>query len=301
MISVVLCTRDRATQLESCLRHFCDARPLCDFAWQLVVVDNGSRDGTRPVVERFAAELPIDYVYEARRGLSHARNRGIAQARHPVIAFTDDDCLVDAEWPRAIVAYFEQHPDVSVIAGRVELADAGDAPVSIRTHDRMEIVATAGQILSLAGGCNMAFRREVFETAGWFDPAFGKGRAIASGDDLDMLYRAVKRGARMAYVPHIVVRHAHGRREPAALAQLAREYVRGRGAFYLKHIGDGAIARMAWWEARALLRPAATRAGAMPAHAALTELAAGATLQCLNALRTFGARTPASVRSQEAA
>ena len=106
MISVVICTRDQSLQARAVS---CSHGANCGdagFAWQLVVVDNASEDDTNAVIERFAGALPLVYAFEAKPGLSHARNRGIAAARYPVIAFTDDDCLVGADWLRAIVAEF---------------------------------------------------------------------------------------------------------------------------------------------------------------------------------------------------
>src|SRR5687768_9512109 len=201
MISVVICTRDRASKLERCLAHMRANCSAPGFEWQLVVVDNASEDGTSAVISRFAGSLPLVSVFETRRGLSHARNRGIDAARYPIVAFTDDDCLVGAGWLRAILGEFATRPELSVLGGRVELADASDSPVSTRLHDRPERIATIAQILSLMSGCNMAFRREVFEAVGPFDPAFGKGRSIGSAEDIDLFYRALMAGIEIAYRP----------------------------------------------------------------------------------------------------
>jgi glycosyltransferase involved in cell wall biosynthesis len=294
MISIVVCTRDRAARLERCLRQLCETRLDDGVAWQVVVVDNASTDATKSIVDGFATCLPLAYVYEPNRGLSYARNRGIDRARHIIVAFTDDDCLVAPDWAQEIVTHFAQRPEVSVIGGRVELADADDSPVSIRTHDRGEDVTTAEQVLSWMSGCNMAFRREVFDRAGLFDPAFGKGRRIGSAEDLDLLYRALKHGARMTYAPSVVVRHAHGRSDAAALVALARDYVRGRGAFYGKHIGDGPIARMAYWEVRRLLSQLLDRDAGPGAREALRELAAGACMHFADGMRTTASRVSRS-------
>ena len=290
MISVVICTRNRAVKLDRCLRHIRDNFRDPDLAWQLIVVDKGSSDGTRDVIGQFAGCLPLKYASEARPGLSSARNRGIVEAEHPIIAFTDDDCLVNDDWVRAISNHFAQHSWLSILGGRVDLADAGDYPVSIRTHAAAERVTTVQQVLSLMSGCNMSFRREVFDHVGLFDPAFGKGQPIGSGEDIDLLYRALKRGSTIAYSPHVVVRHGHGRDTPEALQSVAGEYLRGRGAFYCKFIRDRQIAKMAYWEVSGLLAQwlRVPRRSASPRL--LRSLAAGAFHQSVHGLRNGAAR-----------
>jgi glycosyltransferase involved in cell wall biosynthesis len=278
MISVVICTRDRAAKLARCLEHFAATADAGNLAWQLVVVDNASSDGTKAVVDRYKTRLPIAYAYEARRGLSNARNRGVAEARHPIVAFTDDDCLPAPDWLRAIAEEFAAHPHVAVLGGRVVLDDGQDHRMSLRAHDHTERVSSAERILALMSGCNMAFRRSVFDRVGLFDPLFGKGVRVGSAEEIDILYRALRAGVDIAYVPAIVVRHAHGRDTSEEIESVAREYVRGRGAFYRKFIGDRQIARMAYWEVTALLRETLHGKGAAKV---LRGLAAGALYQSL--------------------
>lgn len=282
MISVVVCTHNRAARLDRCLRHMSEAAVLSASGSELIVVDNGSDDDTRRVVARRADSLPLTYVFEDRRGLSHARNRGIAEARGPIIAFTDDDCLVAPDWASTIVTEFADRPGLSVLGGRVELADAGDYPVSLRTHAEPAHIGSVEQIMSKMSGCNMAFRRDVFEQIGCFDPAFGKGRRIGSAEDIDLLYRALKRGSRILYLPHVLVRHAHGRDTATAIDDVECEYVKGRGAFYCKFIGDRQIARIAYWEVSRLLGQCLR--GTESAKL-LRSLAAGALYQSLNFVR----------------
>jgi glycosyltransferase involved in cell wall biosynthesis len=284
MISVVVCTRNRALKLQLCLRHMSEIDLDLDLAWQLVIVDNDSEDGTRAVITQFSRSLPLQYAFEAKRGLSHARNRGIVEAQYPIIAFTDDDCLVSRDWAGGIVTEFAKNPGLSILGGRVELADAGDYPVARRIHDEAEQITTIEQIMTIMIGCNMAFRRSVFDAIGLFDPAFGKGTRIGSAEDIDFLYRALKGGSRIAYSPDVVVRHAHGRGTPASLESLTHDYVKGRGAFYCKFIGDRQIARMAYWEVRSLLRerlrlPAGSRSPKL-----LRSLAAGALYKLLDGM-----------------
>jgi glycosyltransferase involved in cell wall biosynthesis len=282
MISVIVCTRDRAPKLKRCLRHMAETYRRAELRWQLIVVDNGSVDDTKAVVAEFADALPLSYAYEAKHGLSHARNRGIAMAEHDIIAFTDDDCLVAPDWARTIVGEFAAKPELSILGGRVELADAGDHRVALRVHDRAEAVTTIERIMVMMSGCNIAFRRDVFDEVGRFDTAFGKGKRIGSAEDIELLYRALKRGRTIGYSPNVLVRHAHGRNTPAALESLAHDYIKGRGAFYCKFIGDRQIAKMAYWEVRSLLKAWRRFPLRSESPRALCSLAAGAFYKCAN-------------------
>lgn len=290
MISVVVCTRNRALSLERFLRHMSVIKQDPNLVWQLVVVDNGSDDATRAVIAAFTRSLPLQYEFEPRPGLSRARNRGIVAARCPIVAFTDDDCLVRHDWTSAIVGAFAKRPELSILGGKVERVDPGDYPVGTRMHDQAEEITTVGQILTLMIGCNMAFRRGVFDAVGLFDPAFGKGTRIGSAEDIDLLYRALKLGSRIAYAPEVVVRHAHGRNTPASLESVTRDYVKGRGAFYCKFIGDRQILKMAYWEVRSLLGERLALRRASRSSASLPSLAQGALYKALDGMSNGAAR-----------
>lgn len=246
MISIVICTRDRALTLQRCLRNIAaiDHSPLQ--GWEIIVIDNGSRDKTRAVAESFSPSLPLRYVSELAPGLSHARNRGVAEARNSTIAFTDDDCLITPGWASKIVRAFAQDPSLSIIGGRVVLADAEDSPIGVRCQRTPSAVTNAGQILEFMIGCNFAFKRSVFDAAGMFDTSFGAGTRVGSAEDVDILYRALKLGMRIEYRPEVVVLHAHGRKTPEP--GHAEQYIRGRGAFYCKHIREREILQLAYWE-----------------------------------------------------
>lgn len=282
MISIVVCTRNRALKLESCLRHMSEINLDPNLAWQLVIVDNNSDDGTRAVITKFTRSLPLQYAFEAKRGVSHARNRGIVEAQYPIIAFTDDDCLVSSDWADHILTRFANNPGLGVLGGRVELADARDYPIATRIHREARQITTIGQIMTLMIGCNMAVRRSVFDAIGLFDPAFGKGTRIGSAEDIDFLYRALKGGSRIAYSPDVVVFHAHGRDTPASLETVMHDYVKGRGAFYCKFFGDRQIAKMAYWEVRSLLKERLQLPTKSPSPTWLRSLAAGALYKLLD-------------------
>lgn len=112
----------------------------------------------------------------------------------------------------------------------------------------MYSVPLAGLLPPLIIGCNMAFRREVLKVVSDFDPLLGPGSKIgAIYEDIDFLYRIFRQGFKIVYSPTVLVFHNHGRKGEAEVNNQLRKYLRGRGAFYCKHIlrRDMAIIRVA--------------------------------------------------------
>ena len=117
---MVICTRNRWQQLRRVLESAAAMAVPDDLSWELVLVDNGSTDDTRDVARSFSDRLPIRYVFEARAGLSNARNRGVSEALGGYICWTDDDVLIDPHWLQAYVSAFRRHPDAAVFGGLIE-------------------------------------------------------------------------------------------------------------------------------------------------------------------------------------
>jgi GT2 family glycosyltransferase len=100
-------------------------------------------------------------------------------------------------------------------------------------------------------GCNVAFKREVFEQVGYFDNNLGPGSTgNLVAEDVDFLYRICRKGFKIVYSPDIVVYHNHRRKPGADSKSVRRNYVRGRGAFYCKHVlgRDDAVIKIGYWE-----------------------------------------------------
>lgn len=258
MISLVICTCNRSHKLETLLRSLERLDLAGDFTCEVIVIDNNSIDGTRDVVKEIskASPLIIKYAFETKQGLGHARNRGVMDAGGDVLAFTDDDCIPDTNWIRVIATKFSSEPSLAGIGGRVELYDESDQAVTVRRKREIADLQSVHQLFSLIAGCNMAFRRHVFEEVGSFDPVFGAGTKIAAAEDSDFLYRAYKKGLKIRYYPDVLVYHNHGRKTDAEVNALQRGYGCGRGAFYCKHIllGDRTIMRMAIREVVSIIK-----------------------------------------------
>lgn len=119
-VSVIVPTRNRSGLLRALLGDL-STQDAGDLRFEILVVDNASRDGTRAVTLAVAARDPrVHYIYEPARGASLARNRGIAMARAAILAFLDDDVRPAPDWVRVAWQSMTRHPEVDCIGGRIE-------------------------------------------------------------------------------------------------------------------------------------------------------------------------------------
>src|SRR5205823_144732 len=150
------------------------------------------------------------------------RNRGAAEARSPIVAFIDDDCEASPEWALHLVEAFRD-PTVGCVTGRVvpsnpeqPTAQCFEARFSFdrgqhrdRFHRDDQRPWYPVHPWQLGTGCNMAFRRDVLEQLGGFDPALDMGSYVGGGGDLDVFRRLLDDGEIAVYEPSAVVRHHH--------------------------------------------------------------------------------------------
>lgn len=189
-ISVIVPTRNRAAMLDRLLQSL--ARVTYP-AWEVIVVDDGSTDGTRGVVERRReAGLAVAYYFQTWQKMGMARNLGIQHAQGTIVTFTDDDCIVEPAWLQAIAATFDAHPEALGVQGQT------------RT-DRQSMTPFTRQVEQLAGGqpyrtCNIAYRAETVRELGGFDPH------LIRGEDVVMGMRVLERGP-IVFAPKAVVIH----------------------------------------------------------------------------------------------
>lgn len=233
LVSLVVCTRNRASQLAECLHTLEQLLP--GPPWELIVVDNCSDDETPALLARYTGPLPLRLVREPRPGLGRARNSGWRAARGEIIVFTDDDCHPRQDFLRAIVATFTESDAIGFVGGRVLLHDPQDFRMSIKESSTRETFPASSFIPAGAvHGANFAFRRATLEMIGGFDEMFGAGAPFFSAEDTDALGRALAAEWSGVYDPSIVVTHHHRRRAGPDVVRLANQYARGRGAYYAK-------------------------------------------------------------------
>jgi glycosyltransferase involved in cell wall biosynthesis len=226
-LTVVICTRNRPDSVRLTLSSIL----ACEYPaerWEAIVVDNAAEadPAIALAVEEAGEAVRVRVVHEPQAGLSNARNCGLRNAEAELIVFADDDVEVNAEWLAALAAPFQRDGRVGASSG-MTLPGSLETPVERWTEGfggrsrpllvrRFDLAApppdnplfpfTVGE---LGAGRNMAFRRELLERLGGFDPALGPGTIANDGDDIEALLRVLLAGHAIVHDPAAIVWHAH--------------------------------------------------------------------------------------------
>ena len=187
-ISVVVCAHNESALLEKCLESLLDQDyPMERF--EIVVVDDGSKDGTwdiaeRVLVTRARESMPhCELLRIPHSGLCNARNTGIRFSRAEIIAFTDGDAIVAPSWLATLERAFDDEPGVGAVGGRIRILNTWSRVARFLHHSTYDYPDTHDII-----GANMAYRRRVLAEVGYFNSCFW-----SRGDETDLLRRVSKR------------------------------------------------------------------------------------------------------------
>ncbi len=217
-ITTILCTYNRCQSLAKALESAAALRLDESVEWEVLVVDNNSRDQTREVVEGFCRRYPgrFRYLFEPQQGKSHALNTGIREAHADVLAFMDDDVTVEPTWLQNLTASLHNSEWVGA-GGRVLPERTFSLPRWISLKERyalgplalFDLGPEAGQLTEPPFGNNMAFRKEMFEKYGGFRTDLGPhpGSEIRS-EDTEFGRRLLDARERLRYEPSAVVYHS---------------------------------------------------------------------------------------------
>lgn len=233
--SIVICTRNRPEHLQKCLASLINN---INSTTEILVVDNDPEDQqAKEVVAAFAG---VRYILEKRKGLDIARNTGARFSLNDIIAYVDDDVIIPENWLKNISACFND-PLTMAVTGLVLPADLSTEAQVIferdwgfnkgylpKTFDQLffkKHADTGAPVWDIGAGANMAFRREAFLYAGWFDERLDVGRAGCSGDS-EMWFRILAEGWNCCYFPHLYVYHYH-RSSMEALKDQLFHYMKG--------------------------------------------------------------------------
>jgi GT2 family glycosyltransferase len=254
-ISVVIATRNRTASLALTLDSLL-ASTYGNF--EIVVVDNAPSDhATADLIQQTYSQHPqVRYVREEQPGLALAHNRGLQEINAPLVAFTDDDVLVDCHWLAEIVKNMQSDPQIGCVTGMIAPAEI-ETPAqgwieqfgfskgftrrvfdlhSHRPNNPLHPYAAG----AFGSGANMAFRTSALYAIGGFDPALGAGSTALGGDDLESFFQIIVKGYKLVYEPAALVHHWH-RRDYAGLRRQAYGYGVGLTAYLTKTLVDNPL------------------------------------------------------------
>ena len=233
----------RPEQLEQCVRSLLEL----DYPrYEVIVVDNRPIHDERGPTPTWADDERVRVVREPRPGASAARNSGLAAATTGIIAYTDDDSVVDRRWLRALAERLITEPDVDCVTGLVIPAaletsaqvwferfggfDKGYAPRIFRladnpTHSSLYPYAAG----AFGSGNNVAFRASTLRSLGGYNETLGPGTPAKAGEDLALFISVICSGLSIAYEPSAIVQHEH-RRTYGELSSQVHDYGIGLSA-----------------------------------------------------------------------
>jgi len=215
-ISAIICTHNRDTYLGAAI----DSLLTQDFAdgFEILVVDNGSSDRTRQVVEQRTQNPRLKYVFEPVIGLSVARNTGAKVACGEILAYLDDDAVANANWLRALYSAYQNNSKLAIAGGKVTLLwPQGVQPphwlstglaANLGAYDLGESMVYIDNPGLTPRGLNYSIRRRFWEEIGGFDTHLGRvGKKLLSNEELQMTELALQRGWQVYYLPNALVAH----------------------------------------------------------------------------------------------
>jgi GT2 family glycosyltransferase len=226
-LTVAICTKDRPDCLHRCLQSLVKLREgridgMSEF--NIMVIDNApSDDRTKQFLSNFS---DIRYLSEVKPGLNFARNRALLETESELLAYLDDDVVVDRGWLRGLHEAWSENPDAVAFTGQVlpmELETEAQVLFEQRGGFRrgfekvrytMATPSDHGSIYPCNSGifgvgCNMAFQRQALIELGGFDEALDTGRPLPGGGDHDIFYRVIRSGYPLVYEPAYLVFHQH--------------------------------------------------------------------------------------------
>lgn len=234
VVTIIICTRNRAADLEKTLASFASLCVPSDLPAELLIVDNGSTDATPEVARRCRLpDIPVRYIPEPRPGQCHARNTGLAAARGQIILFTDDDVRVPPNWIEGMCR--------PIASGE---GDAVAGGVVFPTELERRIPCRAGWFASTSEipvhspdrfvGANMAFHRRILSHVPAFDTELGPG-ALGFGDETLFAMQTIQAGFRLVSRFEVAVEHHFGPTRLTRASMLDTAWRIGRSHAYIAY------------------------------------------------------------------
>ena len=216
LISAIICTHNRDNYLGAAI----DSLLAQDFpgSFEVVVVDNASKDNTREVVEARLPNPKLEYVYEPITGLSVARNTGAKTASAEILAYLDDDAVASSQWLRVLYEAYQSNNKLAIAGGKVTLIWPEDINppkwLSVELSGNLGYYDLGNSVVYIdqpgltPRGLNYSIRRTFLEQIGGFDINLGRvGNKLLSNEELYTTELALKQGWLVAYLPEALVAH----------------------------------------------------------------------------------------------
>ena len=213
-VDVLFSTFNGSATLPTMLEAF--KRLVTPFEWRVLVVDNGSRDTTREILEAFSASLPLEVLTQPRPGKNRALNVGLKAVRGDLIILTDDDIAPEPNWLVRLCAAADAQPNFALFGGAIRPRWPSPPPDWLLEEADLEMAyAVTGESMEAGPvhpmwvwGPSMAVRRDVFESGLRFDESVGPGPGdYIMGSETDFTNRAAAAGFRCWHVADAVVEH----------------------------------------------------------------------------------------------
>jgi GT2 family glycosyltransferase len=238
-ITVAIPTLNRPAELTRCLESLFQGTVL---PAEVLIINQGDSHVVESVLKHVRSQysLPIIHWPQPPKGLSAARNIASSQAKCPVIAFTDDDCVPASNWLAHIDQIMTVVPNIDGVTGSIlpfEQETSGLFPISIRTGQKSKTFQGPTLPWQVGSGGNFAIKRDWLLRIGGYDERLGVGSPGQAAEDTDLFYRLLRAGAVIQYEPGAVIYHE--RQDATRLMQSFWTYSYGIGAFSAKHARKG--------------------------------------------------------------
>ncbi len=214
-ISAIICTHNREGYIGAAIDSLL-AQDFTDF--EVLVVDNGSSDRTREIIEYRLSHPCLKYIWEPTIGLSVARNTGASTAQAEILAYLDDDAIATPQWLSVLHNAYQNNQKLAIAGGKVTLIWPENRPhpnwLSPNLASNLGAYDLGNESLNIntpgltPRGLNYSIRRSFLEQIGGFDTNLGRiGKKLLSNEELHVTEQALQQGWQVAYLPTALVAH----------------------------------------------------------------------------------------------
>lgn len=237
-IDVVVCTYNRGEKLKKAIQSILDAEVPENNSVQLIIINNNSSDNTESVIKQFsdyASNIKIKYLFEGTQGKSHALNIALKNISGDLIAFSDDDQIVDKYYIKEMANALKRYPEYNCFGGKVVAMYPDNMPQWFDIDRSMKFLKSVfgdknegdkaveygtTTISKTPGGGNMFFKKEALEKNGFFRTDLGPvGNELGFSEDTEYCQGLLDKGEKFMYIPSVIVYH------PVHIERLKKEYL----------------------------------------------------------------------------